>query len=96
MAAKIKTRYKYSPQTKALARYGRELSALLWQKAIASSTPEVREMLFVHARLNMKYADVLPEEQERPIRAITHGEILENVEKAREFLTGASPEIFNT
>lgn len=83
------------PQTKALMRYGRDLATLLWQKVIASSTPETRQALFTWRHLMSMAESMLPEKDVSPrYRNVEHESLLREIQAAEYILTGATPDIF--
>ena len=90
-----KTESKINPQAKALMHYGRDLATLLWQKAIASSTPETRQALFTWKRLLGIAESMLPEKDVAPrYHNVEHEDVLRQVQAAEYLLTGATPDIF--
>lgn len=55
-----------TPQTRRLAERSDHLAALVWQKAIANSSPQVRRMLVTFAHLRRAPAALLPERADPP------------------------------
>ena len=77
----------YSRPAKALARDCASLYSLLWQKALANSSPEVREMLLTVVQLEAIDASVFPEDQDSP-RHWSFDAILGEIQKAEAILIG--------
>jgi len=77
--------------TVAFARDGHQIATLLWAKILASSTPEVREMLFVRDNLAEIWDTMAPSDFERvPRTQLTHENLFNNIQKAEFLLTGAT------
>jgi hypothetical protein len=88
---KAKAKSAYDRATKALARDCSQLARLLWVKAIANSTPEVREMLIVHKYLRSIDRSIFPEDQDPPCLSYYFDRILEDIQRAEAILTDEKP-----
>ncbi|MDQ3007369.1 MAG: hypothetical protein M3R47_18535 [Chloroflexota bacterium] len=87
--AKVKKDPFEEKPTVSFARDGHNLASLLWQKILASVTPEVQRMLFVHNDLAYIWDQMAPSDFDRVGHPdLTHGELLENIHKAEYLLTG--------
>lgn len=88
---KPKKGYLEAKPTVSFARQGHQLASLLWQKILASSTPEVCEMLFVHSRLDWIWDQLAPNDLERVMHGpLTFEALRDNMGKAEFLLTGAT------